>query len=748
VDGFHHAAAQTYRRLIGYFEPRFLLGLTATPERTDGGDLLGLCGNNLVYRCDVPEGIRRGLLSPFSYFGVPDIVDYQNIPWRSNRFDEEALTRSVATQARAENALDQHRRLAGSRTIGFCVSQRHADFMAEYFRDAGLRAVAVHSGPTSAPRAHSLEQLEAGELDVVFAVDMFNEGVDLPQVDTILMLRPTESRILWLQQFGRGLRQRAGKVLRVIDYIGNHRVFLTKTRALFSLGSGDREVAFALDQLERGTMELPPGCSVTYELEATEILRALLRAAPAGDRLRAYYEEFRERNGVRPLAVEAFEDGYNPRSARQDGFALWLDFVAEMGDLTPEQQRARAQIGAFLQQLEVTPMTRSYKMLVLLAMIGADRLPGSIEIDALADRFLALARRYPAIRNEVEEMAATPEKLRRLLEQNPLDAWSRGAGTGGIPYFEYRDAVFTTRFSVPDPDREALQELVQELAEWRFMEYIRRRSTPPGVDRFACKVSHTAGRPILFLPSREQHPDLPFGWQAVTVDGEELQANFVKIAVNVVVRGEAPENLLPEVLRRWFGPDAGQPGRTDMVVFRREGRGYVMEPAGREEQTKGPVPWRRYLREEAAATLGPPLAGWERQSGVVRRPGALILFVTLDKGDMEEAHRYQDRFLSPTHFEWQSQNRTSQESSDGTLIREHQQRGVGVHLFVRRTKKVAGKAAPFIYCGQLTFQRWEGERPIKVCWELAEAVPRGLWGDLSVPAEPEAPQTGWEYPPS
>jgi superfamily II DNA or RNA helicase len=138
------------------------------------------------------------------------VVDYENIPWRGNRFDEEALTRHVATTLRADNAFDQHRRLGGQRTIGFCVSQRHADFMAGHFRDRGVRAVAVHSGVGSAPRTPSLEQLEAGELDVVFAVDMFNEGVDLPRVDTILMLRPTESRILWLQQFGRGLRFREG----------------------------------------------------------------------------------------------------------------------------------------------------------------------------------------------------------------------------------------------------------------------------------------------------------------------------------------------------------------------------------------------------------------------------------------------------------------------------------------------------------------------------------------------------------
>ena len=166
-------------------------------------------------------------------------MDYTNIPWRSTRFDEEALTTAVATQRRAENALEQFRKRGGTRALGFCVSQRHADFMAAFFSERGVRAVAVHSGATSAPRAPSLEQLAAGELDIVFAVDMFNEGVDLPNLDTVMMLRPTESKILWLQQFGRGLRKAAGKErLTVIDYIGNHRVFLLKPQTLFGLAVG------------------------------------------------------------------------------------------------------------------------------------------------------------------------------------------------------------------------------------------------------------------------------------------------------------------------------------------------------------------------------------------------------------------------------------------------------------------------------------------------------------------------------
>lgn len=211
VDEFHHASAASYRGLLDHFTPRFLLGLTATPDRSDGADLLALCGDNLVYHCDLFEGIEVGLLSPFRYLGVPDEVDYAQIPWRSNQFDPEALEAALATEARARNALDQFHRHRDGPAIGFCCSVRHAEFMAAFFQAQGLRAVAVHSGPGSSPRATSLDRLGRGEIDILFAVDMFNEGVDVPSIGTVMMLRPTESVILWLQQLGRGLRRVEGK---------------------------------------------------------------------------------------------------------------------------------------------------------------------------------------------------------------------------------------------------------------------------------------------------------------------------------------------------------------------------------------------------------------------------------------------------------------------------------------------------------------------------------------------------------
>ena len=347
VDEFHHASAGSYRGLLDHFTPRFLLGLTATPDRSDGADLLTLCGDNLVYRCDLFEGIEAGLLAPFRYLGVPDEVDYAQIPWRSTQFDPAALEAALATEARAANTLEQFHRHRDGPAIGFCCSVRHAEFMARYFRDHGLRAVAVHSGSGSAPRTTSLEQLGRGELDILFAVDMFNEGVDVPNIGTVIMLRPTESVILWLQQLGRGLRRVEGKVLQVIDYIGNHRIFLTKLRALLAAGPGDRSLSQKLDQVIEGALPLPPGCSVTYDLKVIEILRDLLRPKSGTEEMEGQYRDFRLRHGFRPTAAEIANMGFDPSKSGHGG---WFDFVRDMGDAV--DVRASTSVGDLLRQIE------------------------------------------------------------------------------------------------------------------------------------------------------------------------------------------------------------------------------------------------------------------------------------------------------------------------------------------------------------------------------------------------------------
>ena len=474
VDEFHHAAARTYRALIDHFTPKFLLGLTATPERTDGGDLLGLCQENLVFRCDLFEGISENLLSPFHYFGVSDDVDYEQIPWRSTAFDETALTAALATQRRAQNAFEQFRKHGGTKAIGFCCSILHADFMADFFETRGIRSAAVHSGTNSAPRVTALEKLQAGELQIVFAVDILNEGVDIPDIDTILMLRPTESSIVWLQQFGRGLRVSDGKeILTVVDYIGNHRIFLTKARTLLNVGEGDRALALALEAVEKKEAIFPPGCEVTYELQALSLLQRLLQSTDRGDALEAFYLDFRERNGVRPTALETFHAGFDPRVTGHGG---WFGFVSHMGDFSDQEGGVFGRHEEFFRALSTTQMSKSYKMIVLKAMIAAGSLPGAIALDVLVARFTAIAARNPNFRKDVSVPLTDLDKVGRLLVEQPIPAWTEGKGTGGARYFEFSKGTFSSTMSVAAELASTFSRLAEEIIDFRIGQYLGRGS--------------------------------------------------------------------------------------------------------------------------------------------------------------------------------------------------------------------------------------------------------------------------------
>lgn len=476
VDEFHHAAAKTYRNLIDYFEPKFLLGLTATPERTDGGDLLSLCGGNLAYRCDLVRGIKEKFLSPFRYYGVPDQVDYTNIPWRSARFDEESLTVAVATQERARNALEMFHKYRATRALGFCCSMRHADFMAEAFREAGLRAVAVHSGPTSAPRALSLEQLAQGQIDIIFAVDMFNEGLDIPSVDTILMLRPTESEIIWLQQFGRGLRKATNKDhVRVIDYIGNHRSFLVKVRSLLEplcgLLPSDHDLHEALRRANSGELALPTGCEVTYQLEAIDILSKLLRQNRQ-DAIETWILDYRQQHDTRPRAVELYHARYNPRAVHSD-YGSWLEYLTYLHSkekvyLSEQEVQSIEQYRSWWREVCTTRMTKSFKMLVLLAINHRKAWDRRITWEELTEEFQRLAGRIRGVREDIAIDLNDTKALKRLVRDNPGKAW------GGSQFFIADENGLQFALQTNNNNYEIFETLTDELVQWRLAEYFDR----------------------------------------------------------------------------------------------------------------------------------------------------------------------------------------------------------------------------------------------------------------------------------
>ncbi|MFF0788086.1 DUF3427 domain-containing protein [Streptomyces spiralis] len=277
IDEFHHATAATYRRVIDHFAPKELLGLTATPERMDGLNVQDeFFEGRVAAEMRLWEALENDLLCPFHYFGIPDGTDLRNLGWQRGAYaDQDLANLYTGNDARARIVLKQIRNKVSQpgamRALGFCVSKAHARFMADFFRKANFKAVALDSDSPTDVRARALRDLRDGELQVIFSVDLFNEGLDIPDVDTLLLLRPTNSATIFLQQLGRGLRRTAAKpVLTVLDFIGQHRAefrFEEQFRALTNL-SRNRLV----DHIEHDFPQLPSGCQIILEGKSKELV--------------------------------------------------------------------------------------------------------------------------------------------------------------------------------------------------------------------------------------------------------------------------------------------------------------------------------------------------------------------------------------------------------------------------------------------------------------------------------------------
>lgn len=567
-----------------------MLGLTATPDRADTADILGLFDDNVAFRADIVQGIEIKRLAPFHYFGVKDGIDYTNIPWRNRRFDADALALAVETEERMVSMWKAWQAHQGTRTLVFCCSIAHAVFVRQWLRTRGVRVAAVFAGEGSDDRELALRQLEQGALDAVCAVDVFNEGIDVPSIDRVVMLRPTESGVIFLQQLGRGLRASPGKsAVNVIDFVGNHRVFIERLRALLSFGGQDgaNSVRSLLDLEE--PLTLPAGCSVEIEVEAKEILSRLVKVSGADEVERAYRELVLGRGAdedisLRPTAGELQRMGFPPKRLRER-HGTWFDFVRAERGLTANEARALETARAFLADLEVTEMTTCFKMVTLEILLERDALFAGMTVDLLARHAHVLVRRSPELREDL------PEALREPLdgpnaEEDWVSYWKRNAiaawisdRTDGRRWFELSDTGFRLTGLVDEDQREAFVKLVRELVDYRLAQYRdRKRQLSFSSEGFSCKVLRNQRDPILKLPARDKIK-LPDGETDVRLpDGSVWQFRFAKEYCNVARPAGTSRNQLPDLMRTWFGPRAGQPGTSFLVNFRASPDGLWAEP--------------------------------------------------------------------------------------------------------------------------------------------------------------------------
>ncbi len=444
VDEFHRAGAPTYKRLLGRLTPKVLLGLTATPERTDSEDILHYFDGYIAAEMRLWDALERNLVCPFQYFGVHDNSDLSSIRWTRQGYDVGQLENVyTGNDARVALVLQQlHDRLKdvhAMRALGFCVSVAHAEFMARRFTAAGLPSVAVSGGTDDDTRRQALRNLRAGQVRAIFSVDLFNEGLDLPEVDALLFLRPTESALVFLQQLGRGLRRADGKdCVTVLDFIGQaHQRFRFDLRYRAVTGATRTEVE---RQVEQGFPFLPAGCTMQLDRVATDIVLRNIRSAipsrrPAMEReLRALLSSDQFRSRAPTLREFLDETGLDLTDVYRSG--SWSDLKRAAGMAVPVPGPIEAKLGGAIGRLlhvEDPLRFAAYKLALaapsttgldestrrLLAGLHFSLMPSEVAPDTLEDS-LALLHQHPAIVEELWEVLPLLDDLSNHLTY-PLD---------------------------------------------------------------------------------------------------------------------------------------------------------------------------------------------------------------------------------------------------------------------------------------------------------------------------------------
>ena len=430
VDEFHHASASTYDRLLRHLKPSELVGLTATPERLDGKDVTEWFDGRIAVELRLWEAIDQGFLVPFQYFGVADGTDLSGLTWRRGGYATDELSNLFSNDdLRVAKLLEAIQRIVfdpgAMRALGFCVSKEHAHYMARKFTDAGLASVALTGDDTPDERSRVLRDLRAGKLRCVFSVEVLGEGVDVPDVDCLLLLRPTASPTVFAQQLGRGLRRAEGKShLTVLDLIGQHRRefrFEDRFAALLDVRRGR-----VIDQVEADFPFLPAGCTIDLDRQSRDIVLDNLKAAVRRSRWSALVDDLKSAPDETNLAE--FVDQYGHR----------LEDVYRGGHSWTELRRAAARATPLAVEAGVEAVT----LRALSRLTHVD----DPERFALYQRLLSAAA--------PPTMGDADERQRRLLT---MLAWGLGSGASGRSSI---DAFFADLW----PEAAVREEIVQLLA--------------------------------------------------------------------------------------------------------------------------------------------------------------------------------------------------------------------------------------------------------------------------------------------
>lgn len=476
VDEFHHSSSKSYLKVLNYFQPQFLLGLTATPDRADNGDIYKLCDYNIAYECDFRVGINNGWLVPFEYYGIYDDTDYSLIPWRSGKYDLEALENALVIEKRLDLVFKKYMEHRKKSTVGFCASVKHCEVMNQYFRKQGIKSEII-IGETPIPkRQEIIGKFKEREVEVIFTVDIFNEGVDIPCIDTLLFLRPTLSYTIFIQQLGRGLRTFEGKdSVRVLDFVGNYKG--AELRPLFLTGNYKKGKG-VINTTDKEFL-LPEGCSAEFNFKLIEYFEKFKRKSIRQEELvKLDYKNLMETLERVPTLMDIYTFGEIPVHMYIKTFKGWYNFQKEMGILSEEQKNYSQKGIDFLYFLETTKMTKSYKMPLFLALFeNLEKSQSLEEIGEYFKKFYQSKEHWRDLNNKKHEDwgSWSKEKFQKLAEDNPIKYLTEKGKN--VEFFTYENKTFTLNDELYNEivKNEKILEEIRERIEYKIVDYFRRK---------------------------------------------------------------------------------------------------------------------------------------------------------------------------------------------------------------------------------------------------------------------------------
>ena len=487
IDEFHHAVNEQYQRIVKYFKPQFLLGLTATPERMDGRNIYELCDYNVPYEISLKDAINKGMLVPFHYYGIYDDTDYSGLHLIRGRYDEKELNETYIGNVHRHDLIYKYYCKYGSKkALGFCCSRAHAEEMAKEFCERGIPSVAIYSnanGTYSEERGKAIEKLKSGEIRVIFSVDMFNEGVDITSVDMVMFLRPTESPIVFLQQLGRGLRRSKGKeYLNVLDFIGNYekagRVrFLLTGRTL-----GKNEYYNPADR-----SAFPDDCLIDFDMKLIDLFSEMdKKRLKIKDQIRNEYYRVKELLGRIPSRMDLFtymdDDIYRVAitHSKDNPFKRYLDFRKELGELSEGENILYSGIGReFINLIENTNMSKVYKMPVLMAFYNHGNIRSQVSEEELLDswkEFFSTGTNWKDLDTGItyEKYCSISDKehIKKILQMPVHFLQESGKGF----FVKKEGTALALKEDLTDVILQpAFGEQMKDVIEYRAMDYYRRR---------------------------------------------------------------------------------------------------------------------------------------------------------------------------------------------------------------------------------------------------------------------------------